>query len=266
MTFLKNMTTALITGASTGIGAVFAEQLAEQGHDLVLVARSQDKLQAIADQLVSTYEINATVIVQDLLTEGAATHIFNRLDAQGIDLDLLVNNAGFGTYGELADGDLQTYLNMIQLNVSVLVDLTYKALLGMKQRRSGSIVNISSTAAFQPIPYFAVYAATKAFVLSFSEALWYECQPHGVKVLGGCPGPTETQFFKTAEFPDTMASPPGQSLTAPEEVVKEALKALAQGQSNVVTGGLSNQILVNASRFIPREMLTKAVGDMFKVD
>ncbi len=259
------MTTALITGASTGIGAVFAEQLAAQGHDLVLVARSQEKLQALSDRLSQTYDIKATVIVQDLLATGATAGIFSQLAEFDIEVDLLVNNAGFGTYGELADGDLQTYLNMIQLNVSVLIDLTYKALQGMKQRRSGSILNISSTAAFQPIPYFAVYAATKSFVLSFSEALWYECQPYGVKVLGVCPGPTETQFFKTAEFPDAMESPPGQSLASPEEVVKEALKALAQGQSNVVTGGLTNQILVNASRFVPREMLTKAVGDMFKV-
>ncbi|NEQ47362.1 MAG: SDR family oxidoreductase [Leptolyngbya sp. SIOISBB] len=260
------MTTALITGASSGIGAVFAEQLAAQGHDLVLVARSQEKLQAIADQLISTYGINATVIVQDLLAEGATANIFSQLEVQGIDLDLLVNNAGFGTYGELADGELTTYLNMIQLNISVLVDLTYRVLQGMKVRRSGSILNISSTAAFQPIPYFAVYAATKSFVLSFSEALWYECQPYGVKVLGVCPGPTETQFFKTAAFPDAMESPPGQSLASPAEVVREALKALEQGQSNVVTGGLTNQILVNAGRFIPREMLTKAVGDMFKVN
>jgi short-subunit dehydrogenase len=245
---------------------VFAEQLAERQHDLVLVARSQDKLQALAGQLSQMYGIQATVIAQDLLAEDAAAKIFTQLEQQNIHLDLLINNAGFGTYGEVAEGDLQTYLNMIQLNVSVLVELTYRALQGMKVRRSGSIVNISSTAAFQPIPYFAVYAATKSFVLSFSESLWYECQPYGVKVLGVCPGPTETQFFKTADFPDAMESPPGQSLATPEDVVKEALKALEQGQPNVVTGGLKNQILVNASRFAPREMLIKAVGSMFKTD
>lgn len=260
------MTTALITGASSGIGAVFAEQLAERGHDLVLVARSQDKLQAIADQLAQAYSVKTTVIVQDLLAEDATANIFAQLAQQAIDVDVLVNNAGFGTYGELADGNLATYLTMIQLNVSVLVDLTYRALQGMKARRSGSILNISSTAAFQPIPYFAVYAATKSFVLSFSEALWYECQPYDIKVLGVCPGPTETQFFKTAEFPDAMESPPGQDLASPEEVVKEALQALDHGQSNVVTGGLTNQLLVNAGRFVPREMLTKAVGRMFKAD
>jgi len=257
------MTTALITGASGGIGAAFAEQLAAQGHDLVLVARSQDKLEAIAEQLAATHGVKTTVLVQDLLATGAPEHIFNQLAAQDIEVDLLVNNAGFGTYGEFTDGDLQTYLNMIQLNVSVLVDLTHRALHGMKQRQSGCILNLSSTAAFQPIPDFAIYAATKSFVLSFSEALWYECQPYGIKVLGVCPGPTENQFFQTAEFPDTMESPPGQNLAAPETVVKEALQALDQGQSNVVTGGLTNQILVNSNRFLPREMLTKAVGNMF---
>lgn len=260
------MTTALITGASSGIGAVFAEQLAEQGHDLVLVARSQDKLQAIADQLHHSLGINTTVIVQDLLAEGATASLFDQLEQQGIQVDMLVNNAGFGTYGELADGDLPNLLSMIQLNVSVLVDLTHRALQGMKARRSGSIVNLSSTAAFQPIPYFAVYAATKSFVLSFSEALWYECQPYNVKVLGVCPGPTETEFFQRADFPDTMKSPSGQNLTTPDEVVKEALQALDHGHSHVVTGGLTNQILVNTSRFLPRELLTQAVGKMFKAD
>ena len=256
------MTTALITGASSGIGAVFAEQLAAKGYDLVLVARSQDKLEAIADQLTATHGIKTTVMVQDLLADGAAAQIFDQLDEQGLEIDLLVNNAGFGAYGEVVEGDLPTYLNMIQLNVSVLVDLTYRALQGMKERRSGSILNISSIAAFQPMPYFAVYAATKSFVLSFSEALWCECQPYGIKVLGVCPGPTETQFFKTAEFPDELAAS-GQGLASPEAVVKEALRALDQGSSNVVTGGLTNQILVNSSRFLPRETLTKFVGKVF---
>jgi len=260
------MTTALVTGASSGIGAVFAEQLAAQGYDVILVARSQDKLQAIADRLTLSHGVKTTVIQQDLLAEGATDSLFNQLEQQQITLDMLVNNAGFGTYGELADGELQTYLNMIQLNVSVLVDLTYRALQGMKARRSGSILNLSSTAAFQPIPYFAVYAASKSFVLNFSEALWYECKPYNIKVLGVCPGPTETEFFQRADFPDTMKSAPGQTYASPEEVVKEALQALDQGHSHVVTGGLTNQLLVSAGRLMPREMLTQATGKMFKAD
>lgn len=259
-----SMTTALVTGASTGIGAVFADKLAARGHDLVLVARSQDKLEAIAQDLSQRYNVAAVAIAQDLTTADAAAHLFTQLEQRGITVEVLVNNAGFGTYGEFGEGDLGTYLNMIQLNITVLVDLTYRCLQGMQARRSGSILNISSTAAFQPIPYLGVYAATKAFVLSFSEALWYECKPYNVKVLGVCPGPTATEFFKTAAFPDTMQESMGQSYVTPEEVVTTALKALDDGHSNVVTGGLNNQLLVNAGRFMPREMLTSAVGRMFK--
>ena len=260
------MTTALITGASSGIGAMFARTLAQRGQDLVLVARSQEKLQAIADEVSQTHGIRATVIAQDLTTPDATQCVFDQLKSLDLEIDVLVNNAGFGYYGELADGDLSTYLNMIQLNISVLVDLTYRCLQGMKARRSGSILNISSTAAFQPIPYFAVYAASKSFVLSFSEALWFECKAYGVKVLGVCPGPTETEFFKTADFPDKLKMSSSQNYASVEDVVEDALKALERGDSNVITGGLNNQILVNAGRFLPREALTSAVGRMFKAE
>ncbi len=249
-----------------GLGAVFARRLAEQGYDLVLVARSQDKLQAIADELSQQHRIQTTVIVQDLIAPEAVDIICAQLEASNIQIDYLVNNAGYGTYGEFAAGDRTNYLNMIQLNVSVLVDLTYRCLQGMQERQSGSIVNISSTAAFQPIPYFAIYAATKSFVLSFSEALWYECKDTGVKVLGVCPGPTETEFFKRADFPDTMKMSTSQGYESPDVVVDEALKALARADANVVTGGINNQILVNAGRFLPREALVKAVGNMFKAN
>jgi len=257
------MATALITGASSGIGAVFAQKLAQSGYDLVLVARSQDKLQAIADELSQQHGIQATVMPQDLTTPDATDSIFRQLEQLGLQVDMLVNNAGFGIYGEFAEGDRDKYLKMLQLNILVLVDLAHRCLQGMKARRSGSILNISSTAAFQPIPYFAVYAASKAFVLSFSEALWYECREYGVKVLGVCPGPTETEFFKEADFPDSM-NISGQSYTSPEAVVEDALKALDREESNVVTGGLNNQILVNVGRFLPREAVTKLVGNLFK--
>ncbi|MEM9006020.1 MAG: SDR family oxidoreductase [Cyanobacteria bacterium P01_F01_bin.86] len=260
------MTTALITGASSGIGAVFAEKLALRGHDLVLVARSQDKLQTIADNLSQQHSIQATVIAQDLTLPHAGKTIFAQLESQGIAIDLLVNNAGFGTYGEFAQGELDNYLNMIQLNVVALTELTHHCLLGMRSRQSGSILNIGSTASFQAIPYFAVYAATKAFVLSFSEALWEECKPYGVKVLAVCPGPTQTEFFKVADFPSSLGSQVGKNYTSPETVVEDALKALEEGHSNVVTGGFMNQILVNASRFFPREFLVKGVGQMFKTE
>lgn len=260
------MTTALITGASSGIGAVFAERLAQRQHDLILVARSQDKLQAIADRLAQQYSIQATVIAQDLTAVNAADTIFTQLRQQELTVDVLVNNAGFGTYGEFAEADRKTMLEMIQLNVVALVDLAHHCLQPMKARRSGSILNIGSTASFQPLPYFAVYAATKAFVLSFSESLWQECKAYNVRVLAVCPGPTETEFFQVAAFPDQLGEQVGQNLASPEAVVEEALRALDQGKANVVTGGLTNQVLVNASRFFPREVLVSAVSRIFKAD
>ena len=258
------MTTALITGASSGIGAVFAEKLASRHHDLVLVARSHDKLQALADQLAQQHGIQVTVIPQDLTAPDAAQTIVTQLAHQNIEVDLLINNAGFGTYGDFAEGELDTYLRMIQLNVLALVDLTHRCLQHMRSRRSGSILNIGSTASFQPIPYFAVYAATKAFVLSFSESLWHECKPYGVKVLAVCPGPTETEFFKVADFPNSLGERVGQNYASPDAVVENALKALEQEHSNIVTGGFMNQVMVNAGRFLPREALTNAVGNLFK--
>ncbi|MGF1522714.1 MAG: SDR family NAD(P)-dependent oxidoreductase [Leptolyngbyaceae cyanobacterium] len=258
------MTTALITGASSGIGAVFAEQLASRKYDLVLVARSQDKLRTIADKLTQQHGIQTTVIAQDLTAPNAGKTVFTQLEEQSIVVDLLINNAGFGTYGEFAEGERDTYLNMIQLNVMALTELTHLYLPQMRSRRSGSIVNIGSTASFQPIPYFAVYAATKAFVLSFSEALWQECKPYNVKVLAVCPGPTETEFFKVADFPDSLGEQVEQNYTTPETVVEEALKALEQGHANVVPGGFLNQLLVNSARFLPRELLVNGVGRVFK--
>jgi short-subunit dehydrogenase len=258
------MTTALITGASSGIGAVFAEQLASRKYALVLVARSQDKLTAIADRLQQQHSIRVTVIVQDLTVPNAAEAVCQQLEQQGIIIDWLINNAGFGHYGEFVNGDLSNYLAMIQLNVTALVELTYLILQGMRQRRSGSIINIASTAAFQALPYFGVYAATKAFVLSFSESLWYEGKPLGIRVLGVCPGPTATEFFKVADFPEGMKESISQNYTSPEVVVAEALAALEQGRSNVVPGVLMNQLMVNSARFLPREVLTNAVGRLFQ--
>ncbi len=258
------MTTALITGASSGIGAAFAEKLASRKYDLVLVARSQDKLTALAARLQDQHGIRAIALPQDLSAPQAAATVFNQVEQQGVMIDLLVNNAGFGHYGPFIDSDLDNYLTMIQLNITALVDLTYRFLQPMKARQSGSIINIASTAAFQALPYFGVYSATKAFVLSFSESLWYECKPLGIKILGVCPGPTDTEFFKVADFPDGMKESISQNYTAPETVVAEALNALEQGRSHVVPGGFMNQLMVNSGRFLPREVLTNLVGKLFK--
>jgi short-subunit dehydrogenase len=176
---------------------------------------------------------------------------------------LLINNAGFGDYGDFAERDGERQLNMIQLNIMALVDLTHKFLPLMRQRRSGSIINVSSIAGFQPMPYISIYAATKAFVLSFSEALWAENKDYGVKVLVLCPGPTETDFFTEAKFPETLAKTNNQIAT-PEQVVQDALQGLEKGDSTVVSGGLGNKIIVNMHRFLPRESLVSAIAKQFK--
>jgi short-subunit dehydrogenase len=258
------MSTALITGASAGIGKAFAEELASRKTNLVLVARSEAKLNLLAQQLQEDYQIQVDVIVKDLTETDAAQAVFAAVQAKGLTIDLLINNAGFGDYGDFAERDGEWQIKMIQLNILALVDLTHKFLPLMRQRRSGSIINIASVAAFQPIPYMSVYAASKAFVLSFSEAIWAENRNYGVGILAVCPGPTETEFFKIAKFPEAFASKQGNNYTTPEQVVKESLQALEKGHSNIVPGGLANQIIVNISRFFPREALVSLVEKQFK--
>lgn len=257
------MGTALITGASSGIGAAFAEALAKRGMNVVLVARSEDRLLALANILKSQHGIRADVMVQDLTQPDAATTVYKAVAALGVEVDLLINNAGFGDYGAFGDRPRQTQLDMVQLNIAALVDLTHQFLPQMQERRSGSILNIASIAGFQPMPYLSVYAATKAFVLSFSEALWAENQTTGVHIMAVCPGPTESRFFEVANFPQTLASD-GQGIVSAEVVVQEALQALDKRQSNVVTGGMGNQMIVNAARFLPRQTLVNGIAKLFR--
>jgi short-subunit dehydrogenase len=257
------MPTALITGASAGIGKTFAEKLAARQTNLVLVARSADKLTQLAQQLQQQYQIKVEVIVQDLTEPDAVTKVFNTTQAQDLTIDLLINNAGFGDYGEFSERDGERQIKMLQLNVLALVELTHKYLPLMRKRCSGSIINVSSIAGFQPMPYFSVYAASKAFVLSFSEALWAENKPHGVRVLVVCPGPTDTNFFVAADFPTDLANK-ANAISTPEEVVNDALNALDKGKSTVVTGGIVNQAIVNISRFFPRETIVSILEKQFQ--
>ena len=257
------MPTALITGASGGIGAAFAVELAKRQHNLILVARSEAKMQQLAAQLQQDFKVLVEIIVQDLTAPGATTAVFDAVVQKGWTVDLLVNNAGFGDYGAFADRPLAKQVEMIQLNIVALVELSHLFLSEMRQRRSGSIINVASIAAFQPMPYLSIYAATKAFVLSFSEALWAENKDLGIRVLAVCAGPTESDFFKAAEFPVGLASSSGQKLVSADEVVRDALKALDKKESNVVTGGFLNQIIVNMPRFMPRELLVNSVAKLF---
>ena len=258
------MKTALITGASTGIGVVFARQLAQRQMELILVARSRDKLEQLAAELEEQYGVKVTVIVQDLTVAGAGKLVYDTVNQKGINVDLLVNNAGFGDYGAFSERDLARQLEMIQLNNLVLVELSHYFLRPMLAGAGGAIINVASIAGFQPLPYLSVYAATKAFVLSFSESLWAENKDKGVEILALCPGPTESNFFEVARFPRAFMGKNGR-LDSAEVVVQEALTALANKRLNVVAGKFANKIIVNLPRFLPRSWIVSLIEKQFKV-
>ncbi|HEX8096638.1 MAG TPA: SDR family NAD(P)-dependent oxidoreductase, partial [Pyrinomonadaceae bacterium] len=177
------MLTTLITGASSGIGEAFARRLAAEGEDVLLVARSEEKLAGLCSELGRAHNVNAQFVAADLTGDGACARLFEETERRGLVVSKLINNAGYGSMGELMSQDLGRELRMIDLNVKALVEMTYRYLAPMRERRQGTIVNVASTAAFQPVPFMATYAATKAFVLSFSEALWEENRPYGVHVM-----------------------------------------------------------------------------------
>ncbi len=195
---MKNTETVLITGASSGLGKDFAQIFAEKGYNLVLVARSEEKLNKIAKDLEEKYKIKATVLVKDLSEADSATKIYFELKNRDINIDVLINNAGFGKIGAFIDEKLSTYTEMLNLNVTTLTEMTALFLPEMIERNKGKILNIASTAAFQSLPNFGVYAATKAYVLNFTEALHYELKDTNIAVTALCPGPTVTGFAKRA--------------------------------------------------------------------
>ncbi|MDX6740636.1 SDR family oxidoreductase [Actinocorallia sp. A-T 12471] len=236
-------TTALITGASSGLGAEFAAQLAARGHDLVLVARSADRLAAVAERLTAVHGVRADVVVQDLAEPDAARRVADRLADLGLQVDLLVNNAGFGTCGRFEEIPGERDHDQLMVNVVALVDLTHALLPGMLERGRGAVVNVASNAAFQPSPYFAVYGAAKAFVLNFGLALRQEYRKRGIRVLTLCPGPVETGFFDVI---GTRRAAVVGSMTTAEPVVRAALRALdrdraylAPGPGNALTAHLT---------------------------
>jgi uncharacterized protein len=257
------MSTALITGASSGIGKAFAEQLAARNTNLVLVARSRKKLHQLTKELQENHNIQVEIIVKDLTEPHAAQEIFDATQAQGLTIDLLINNAGFGDYGDFASSHGEKQIKIVQLNILALVDLTHKFLPLMRQRQSGSIINVSSITAFQPMPYLSVYAASKAFIVSFSQALWAENRPYGIRVLVTCPGPIETNFFAEANFPPTLAGSTEQMFSS-EEVAQQSLKALENWQPAVVIGDVKTQIRTILARIVPRKILLNMLARSFK--
>ncbi|WP_138494066.1 SDR family NAD(P)-dependent oxidoreductase [Paenibacillus pinistramenti] len=243
--------TVLITGATSGLGYDFVKLFAADQYNLVLAARNGDKLHEIQQQYP---QLKVTVIRKDLSIPGAAKEVFDELQAKGITVDVLVNNAGFGLMGKFDELSITKQTEMIQVNITALTELTHYFLPQMKLRRSGQIMNVASTAAFQPGPLMAVYYATKAFVLSFSEALVEELKGTGVTVTTLCPGPTRTKFGETASVENTKMFSRAMDSAA---VAKQGYKALLRGQRVVVTGSL-NKAGTIAAKFLPRSLSAKA--------
>lgn len=245
---------ALITGASAGLGVEFARQLAVRGHRLVLAARRKDRLDALAQELG-----NARAVAIDLGEPGAPARLMADVEQAGETVDLMVNNAGFGLWGKFETQDPVRLSAMIDLNVRALTDLSRAVIPAMIERQSGAILNLASTAAFQAGPGMAVYFATKAYVLSLTEALHEELKPHGIKVSALCPGPTRTEFGEVAGFAGGKVF--NQFGMDSATVVALGLKALDRNQAIRVTG-TANRIAAASTRFLPRALLRKIVGSL----
>jgi short-subunit dehydrogenase len=253
------MNATLITGASSGIGEAFARALAARGHNLLLVARSEDKLIRLCSELGRAHSIHCQHVALDLSAPESPAHLFEETKKRSLEVDLLINNAGFGSMGEFVAQDLTRELNMIDLNVRSLVETTYRFLQPMRARNSGAIINVASTAGFQPVPYMATYSATKAFVLSFSEALWEENRSFGIEVLALCPGVTETGFFSASH----IEKPPARTVETPEQVVETALRGLKRRKSSIISGA-PNKLMVTSERLIPRSVVLRTIGSVMR--
>jgi len=252
----------LITGASSGIGLELANIMARDGHHLILVARRQSLLAQLKQTLEAEYKVNVHVMAMDLSLPKQAQTLYQACEEQGLVVRCLVNNAGFGDYGVFGVEKLDTYQAMLQLNVLALTELTALFLTGMRARQSGRIMNVGSIAAFQPIPNFSVYAASKAYVMQFTEALNYELRGSGVTVTLLSPGVTETGFVARANMGDA-ANAKGQLMDA-TTVAEQGYRAMMQGKLNV-TPGWKNKLLTFGSRITPsREMLLRISSRIVK--
>ena len=245
---------ALITGASGGIGEELARIHAKKGGDLVLVARTRARLHALQAELESEYKITVTVIVEDLSLAGSAQKVFSATQAGGMKVGILINNAGFGGYGNFCEGDLSGYESMMQLNMNTLTSLTHLYLQDMVKQRRGRILNVASTAGFVPGPLHAVYYATKAYVISFSQAIAEELTGTGVTVTALCPGPVETEFVARANLEGVRVF---KNAASAASVAEYGYKAMAQGKLVAINDGTLGFVVNWLIPFMPRRLLLK---------
>jgi short-subunit dehydrogenase len=252
--------TALVTGASMGIGVDLAECFAKDGYDLVLTARSETALQEVADRLAKTYGVKATTVAIDLGVPGNGAELAKAIAAQRITIDALVNNAGYGIAGAFDGSDRAGQLGMIDLNDRALVELTHIYWHDMLKNRRGGVLNVASTASFQPGPLMAIYYASKAFVLSFSEALWKEAEGTGVHVTCLCPGPTVSNFRARAGTGKTRLSKTGEPMPS-ADVAQQGYDAWKRNQRVIVTG-TRNRLVASLVPFLPRKTLLGLVHNM----
>jgi uncharacterized protein len=252
---------ALVTGASAGIGTALAEELARGGTNLVLTARRQERLEELAQKLATSHKIRTRVFAADLAVADAPKKIFQFTKEQGIEVELLINNAGFGAYGEFSTTDTQRLLDMVQVNCSAVIHLTRLFLPEMVARRHGDVLILASTASFQSVPYISTYAATKAFDLLFAEGLAEEMKPYGVRVCALCPGSTDSEFAEVAGQMHIAATRANRETA--EKVARTGLRALAAGKSYVISG-LGNYLGVLGQRLVSRRFVARVAARMFK--
>jgi hypothetical protein len=252
--------TALITGASSGIGYELAKVFAKNNTNLVLVARSEKKLQEIAQELTKTHGISVEVLAKDVSVLASTQEIYSILKQKGIAVDYLVNNAGFGDFGFFTETKWEKELEMINLNMTSLTSLTKLFVSDMVARKQGKILNVASTASFQPGPLMAVYYATKAYVLSFSEAIANELSGTGVTVTALCPGPTESGFQNAAAMNDSKLVK-GKKLPTSQDVAEYGYKAMMSGKV-VAVHGLMNKVMAQSVRYTPRAVVRSLVRAM----
>ena len=252
---------ALVTGASAGIGVALAEELARGGTNLVLTARRRERLEELAQKLAAAHKIQTKIFAADLAQADAPEKIFQFTKDQGIEIALLINNAGFGVYGEFPTVETRRLTDMVQVNCAAVVHLTRLYLPEMVTRKHGDVLIVASTASFQSVPYISTYAATKAFDLLFAEGLAEEMKPHGVRVCALCPGSTESEFAEVAGQTHIAATRANRETA--DKVARTGLRALAAGKSYVISG-LGNYLGVLGQRLVSRRMVARIAARMFR--